>query len=1178
MADYPSTSEPRDTDAIALQRFDPALLSLLDSIRPEALESRNYAQLVSDTKDSISRIIERHPESFIFVTGYIKECPSASFKQDFLFDVIYQLLHDGNSLSSLIEPYRGLTNVTTESEASWKQLATCLASVSDLAGNFMQLKRLPALAPQNLHKLLIERLCETIKNDPGLESKISATDLFRVQLLGRICISGGSQLVWQKFTYRALHEPNLATRQYMVKLLSIPIQYYDDSETAIHCQFDIFIERLYPPIFYHLRPTETSGDDIASLLQSHILEHGHLKHIICNKMLLQTNYKIEKRGQQILLFNIFSYLSRIVSAASVGNRRGATSSNIQSSQDDCSNDGKFTSLLIQTLLDVAASWANGTKMLLRSYEHNRYITTAFVIAFRHAAKFDKTGLSKHAGQVQKTLMQGIPIYLNCAVRELRDLAICLSETICPDLDRLAKSQLLVGAASAGASDNNKSDRKQNHRDNDPDGGNSLSFNVTLNDDCKDIKAAYTSDLKQLFGDFGDDDCKRSGDDAALTIDPNTVLVNDAKSDKQQCEVAVQLAGGRSQSTSKTNCASNERHRNLADGAPTRPPDHDAGKIKSANSSSDCCADNKTHCLTRDNLVLADASEDVRKSSRAGCDDDDDHNDDDVDDFVTSTSVDDESIKAPLYLSDCVRGLAENNNPRFVRLCLRKAGELISQLSANNDRCASATYTPRGGLASLRQEQDSRKMLAQTSFNDDKRKLMNGVAFVNTSLASLNHNNFVKQQQQQRQQQTRRTGRRRIQFIMHSATTSGSIATRPDQLATTTTTTTNRRQFVNDAISDTAIELAQTLLQLDDQFHIDNFVELRMKALSLLCIAQPSLVVKYLLDEFNAANRLSTRQKLDILEILVGSAEHLSESRVGNDKSRELAGLKLENGEHSTCGAKVNKFVEYGPMYFYGLAQYLRVDIEAATMSPASIQPTSILAAIKQQQQSSSSPTHRLGSSRNSARATKDLFNNLMVGIEQTKTGLNIDGLNIGCRQARVVALSDDDELDDDDESAHANSKGYGLVRHSGSSGASHGDDKVANKSCMTGAAESPKYSSDDPHHNERRRSAGPPAVSESSESNKHEMDDSYLLCRILFSISLIIKCLSQQPITCKLSNDLIDILAAYKFHPDLGVRQAMVVCLKIIRDSTPKVYYDENLKDKTMHLFGNWLVRIINDD
>lgn len=84
-------------------------------------------------------------------------------------------------------------------------------------------------------------------------------------------------------------------------------------------------------------------------------------------------------------------------------------------------------------------------------------------------------------------------------------------------------------------------------------------------------------------------------------------------------------------------------------------------------------------------------------------------------------------------------------------------------------------------------------------------------------------------------------------------------------------------------------------------------------------------------------------------------------------------------------------------------------------------------------------------------------------------------------------------------------------------------------------------------------------------------DDSYLLSRILVSISMIMKCASQQPVLCKISGDLLSILKAYRCHPDIGVQKSIISCLKTMQECTPNVFFTECLEKPMMQQFSAWL-------
>lgn len=324
------------------------------------------------------------------------------------------------------------------------------------------------------------------------------------------------------------------------------------------------------------------------------------------------------------------------------------------------------------------------------------------------------------------------------------------------------------------------------------------------------------------------------------------------------------------------------------------------------------------------------------------------------DHEDEVDYDDDDEAAPIYLRDCINGLVENESPRFVRLCLSKACELLQKESV-------------------------------------------------------------------------------------------------------------------DSTKDVAIEMARVLLYIENQFDIDSFDSHRTKGLVLLCVSNPDLVVKYILDEFNGTGK-SIRMKLDILQVLVASAQ--------------------ETG---------NKLMKYACLYFYGITHQLKVGLSETIL------PTTLVSAAK--------------SLRGSRETT---LRKVLGGITESTIHLR-NNFNVSLPSRSPVFVSTEHQ-------------------HSSPSSSVPKDSNLI----------------DD----------GQSLKEHDCDSN---LDDSYLLSRILFSVSLIIKCLSQQPITCKLSNDLLDILAAYRCHPDSGVRKAIISCLTVIRDCTPKVYFEEYLHDKTMCLFGTWL-------
>lgn len=745
--------------------------TLFEDIRPGKLGSLSHAKYVKEISAIALKLIKQDIRNMLLLVEYVKSC-DASYKRDMLIEVLNDIIYSSDSIIDIILEYEDAF------KSIWKDMANCLVATPDLVANCYMLDKFEKFKPDVFYETLLKKLLQTCKKNYSNLS--SYQKKFFLLLLGRIAISGSSQLVWTVFTQHIIDDSDEDFKNTMAEIFTIPL----DSS-----QFEIFIESLYMPIFFNLQPSQNSGKKIKSLLNEKILKNELFEYILCNKAVLQTNYQHRKQGQKAILFNVISYLSHL--------------SDVEQTKDP--------SLLMRTSIKIAESWSNKTKILFRTYEHNRYISYAFVIAFRYVLERDKKSFMNHVIDIQSKIMQGFTVYLERASFELRNLAMCIGELVLPKLHEFVHFQ-------------NKDSCD-------------LKFQIEWNDDCLEIRSLLSSDLEEIFID--------------------------------------------------------------------RPP------------------------VDRPKIEVAQKSPTT--------------DEDEYEEFEEDAS------NVPIYLRDCINGLVDYNNPRYVRLCLIKAGELIEKLS----------------------QQEAKQTTA------DKYRL--------------------------------------------------SIKSRTE------------KPKVSDAIGDIAIELAQLLLHLDNQYNIEDFDAHRLKAMVSLVVATPLLVAKYLLEQFNGDNR-NLRHQLDILQILVGSAQIIS-SPDHKKASSPTSSKKKET---------TNEFARYGPLFFYGLTHRLQQRI-----GPAAISVT----------------------------------------------------------ERRWI----DDDLD-----RETSEDSLGKLKNIG------------------------------------------------RESEKR-LEDSYLLSRILFSISLIIKCLNQQPISCKLSNDLLDTLAAYRLDPDAGVQKAIVSCLTVVRDCTPSAYFQEFLKDKLVHLFGPFL-------
>lgn len=846
------------------------LIKIIDDIEPKRLGVTSHSKLVKQISANLTDNLKYQGSNILLIIKAIKQCKQPCYKRDLLIEVLNNIFKTDDTLlgNILCDRTRSGNNYP------WKELANSIASLPDLVANCRALKQYPDFEPGQFYSVLLEKLHATLRTKIMTKNTTCLAEgqnLFCTQLIGRVALSGTGRLVWERFTSRVIKEDSSDLKRFLVDILTFPLH----TGCLLSEQFEIFIEPLYMPIFYYLKPSENCGQLIRSLLGDYILRHESFEYILCDKAILQTNYNLEWHRQHNLLFNIFAYLSSLA----LNELSGEGSDNPKN-------------LFIMALKKAVRSWSNGTKVLFRSYDHNRFITCALIIAFKYALKYHCDDLLEHVEEIQSMIMQGFSIYLNRSSSELRDLAMCIGELILPKLHETIDERLEQHDKD---SQNQKKTKEILQMD----------FDVKLNDDCLEMKRIFNQEVDDTFKDLQNGSSNLGEESSRQTIEKVPVSQSTSKSPVESIGVSID------DSTTRTTLPSNSSKRAV---------------IELIDSD--------------DDLVPFETGDDV-------CDSDDDG------------EVGKDFMNVPIYLRDCINGLSEqDSSPRYYRICLVKAGELIDQLLEQ--------YESRNA-----------KQLVQMSENNAA-----GRKTRNESFPSM----------------------------------------------------------TNDAIRDIATELAQLLLYLDNQYNIDGFDTYRMKALTSLCVAAPDLVVKYLLDEFNGSNK-NTRHQLDILQALVASAQQLSGTElVGDPVGDKTASIEQSSQQRQrrNLTRTADNFVKYVSLYFYGIIYQLKAE----------------------------------------------------------------------CNQSRVSPLSI-----------------VSAVKHTTSGDTIHGN----------------------------------------------KVDDSYLLSRILFSVSLIIKCVDQQPIMRKLSNDLLDTLAAYRCHPDTGVRKAIVACLSVIKSCTPSVYFEECLYDKTMCLFGEWI-------
>lgn len=903
---------------------------LIDGITPDKLNDSKYSDIIQDKVQAFKSIISEDIFQFATIIKTIRECQYPCYKRDVLLLVVNDLITKENILPVILSDE---TSIRDEPDSSVHILSNSITIIPDLFANCNCLKIYPSMKHERYFTYLLDELYPIIckANIHNINQKC---DLF-IQTIGKIALFDGGMLVWCKFTSRFFDEPDAEFRKRLKEVILQPFE--SDS-------LEVYTEQLFLPIFYYTKPDEYSGIRIKSLLDHVIAANTRLEYIICNKVLLLRNYNLEEKSQYTILFNIALYLSSLLNS---------------DSNCDC--------LPIKVYLRLVESWSNRTKILLRTYEHNRYITYGLIIFTRCVMSRGEELLLKNLDRIQSDLMKGVQHYLDRASHDYRALALCIAGIVLPKLHDLRIT---------------KPDNYRDMEDN-------IEFDKQVSED------SILSDMKGLFH--------------------------------------------------------NEIEQILAD--KTVNPDQSSG-------------DKRTNI-----------------SSRVEPKDDQKNSDDDDLEIVTNLSDNRlASSNVPIYLSDCIDGLRDNDKPRYVRLCLLKATDLLDKISKDiiDNRLTSA--------------------------------------FKQTNLSATNTS---------------------AQIVSSNPLNS------------------------SDSLRDSAIELAQVLLYLDDTYEIKNFAAMRISLLSKLCVSLPDLVSKFLLDEFNGERR-NFRHQLEILQVITGSARELSGK---NDE--EISGEQQSRKKKTPANRSINGFVKFAPLYFYGIVDRLKVDFAC---SFGAVNSSTLLSLVKQSFSGASNKPIGSGSSSSikipgcgigvSKQSREDMINRVVSGVAGAEKLLcdnltssfpiNLPKTSVTKTQTATSSsnstnLSNIDNDNDNNMRASGNGRRKPLVM----------------------------LIDDDDHNNDTsslmQNEPETIQVEDLLNENPQKLDNSYLLSRIFFSLAIIIECVNQQPIASRLTNDLLDYLAPYRSHPDSAVRKAIWACLCSIRNATPRVYFDEYISDKVLSLFGNWL-------
>lgn len=674
-------------------------------------------------------------------------------------------------------------------------------------------------------------------------------------------------------------------------------------------------------------------------------------------------------------------------------------------------DKSRPSILCRTVLSILDSWSNGTKVILRPHQQSVTIGLAMIIGFRYL-------FSESAEVISDDCLVQIQSMLMRGIQLYLDRSISLQRDLALCIGEVMLPRL------------HKFMENRNHRQrsgSDYDGNEDISklnFDYEPTNDCREIKESLTEPIENIFP----NPCDKSSQDTQVNV---------ASSELSQ------------------------RLENRMNGI-----QESSKKISFNKSKHDAIPQDERHISDR--LIKVDTDSDDLKPYE-------DDSDDETNDICESGTIGEDVISVPIYLRDCINGLAENDKPRYAKLCLIKAGELIRLLHSNHE---------------------SKRDLNEASSKPD-----------------------------------------RLEYFVSPKLTP------------------------NDSIRDVAIELAQLLLYLEDTFEVDNFNAYRINALTSLCVATPDLAVKFLLDEFNGTRR-NFRHQLEILQVLVASAQEISGVHLaeldGGFKSLSCgvsAGSQSKGTSSSAASTRratskkpplgsVNRMCQYACLYFYGICERLNTDV-----SNTKISPSTILTALDDSADDTS----------NIIKTPSDVMIRRVISAN-IKSKAQIDGKNL--MQTNILLPF------------KTSSSSFTTTTKTNS-------EDFKEESRLGRSRRIIELVDEDGNSNEERSLKGEMSSSQEQDliddgrsllrGDDGKIDNSYLLSRIFFSLSMIIRCLDKQPVICRMANDLLDYLAAYRCHPDLGVRKSMVACLSAVRDCTPRVYFEEQLYDKLSHLFGGWL-------
>lgn len=554
-------------------------------------------------------------------------------------------------LTKIIQIDNNITKTT------WKELSNVIVSLPDLAVTIPD----EDLKPTRYYSIVISCIFKVVSEN--FEFIDDGSSLLFCDILGRLSLIGYSKIVWKEYTLKAIHYGETKTKKCLLNILSLPTFTKNNLSTSI---LKSYIEKLYMPLFFYLDLDKNNGETIKQVLSyEHAFVNETLRYDIFKSLL--KSYTCSKSQQLQQLVNYFLYLSSIksdfykektnsisrqqksahaTSQDSKENENKTDKESINSStnyhQNDCKQttspeeQQKIVSPLLCILDDLVVEWSTKVKVLLRPKEQNTYISKALILAFKFGFMFEITEMKEKSIALQLQLVSGVPLYLERASVDQRNLAVCVGECVFPKLQQLVSSKdiedklVKVKAAAAIATPTistitsgatataTKSKQLQDQVDEQKQQqvvSSKISFGIDLDDESAELKDMFNCSLDDLFNsDFSSSTDKLS----TIAFAESTI---------------------------------NKRHK------------------------------------SRDNIAL-DSDDDENDG------DDEDDNDDGVkrnendydctkDSNSIASDIDFDKGILPVYIGDCITKLADNDKPELVEASLKRVTLLIKKLSNIN---------------------------------------------------------------------------------------------------------------------------------------------------------------------------------------------------------------------------------------------------------------------------------------------------------------------------------------------------------------------------------------------------------------------------------------------------------------------------------------------------------------